>query len=149
MAVVLLAMGREPWCTCGHVKLWHGVVASPGNSQHLTDWYTFSHVLDGVGFYLALWLIGRRWPLGLRLTLATALAVVWEVFENTEFTIDRYREAAIALGYRGDSIVNSVGDTFACLLGFVLAVRLPLRASIPLTIVLVVVAGLVILNNLT
>ena len=81
--------------------------------------------------------------------MATALAVVWEVFENTDFTIDRYREAAIALGYRGDSIVNSVGDTFAYLLGFVLAVRLPLRASIPLTIVLVVVTGLVILNNLT
>ena len=131
LAVILLAMGREPWCTCGYVKLWHGVVASSENSQHLTDWYTFSHVLDGVGFYLALWLIGRRWPFGLRLTLATALAVAWEVIENADFVIDHYRAAAIALGYRGDSIVNSVGDTLACILGFALAAWLPVRTSIP------------------
>ena len=149
LAVVLLAMGREPWCPCNYVRLWHGVVESSENSQHLTDWYTFSHVLDGLGFYLALWLIGRHWPCGLRLTLATAVAVGWEGFENSDFVIDQYRAAAIALGYRGDSIVNSVGDTLACILGFALAAWLPMRASIPLATAMGLVAGWVTLNNLT
>ena len=142
-------MGREPWCTCGYIKLWHDVVESSGNSQHLTDWYTFAHVLDGFGFYLALWLVGRDWPLLLRLTLATALAVAWEVFENTDFVIDHYRTATIALGYRGDSIVNSVGDTLACILGFTLAARLPLRSSVALAAATGVVAAWVVRDDLT
>ena len=149
LAIVLLAMGREPWCTCGYIKLWHGVVQSSENSQHLTDWYTFAHVLDGFGFYLALWLVGRAWPLRLRLTLATALAVAWEVFENTDFVIDHYRAATIALGYRGDSIVNSVGDTLACILGFTLAARLPLRSSVALAAATGIVAAWVVRDDPT
>jgi Protein of unknown function (DUF2585) len=146
-AIALLAMGREPWCTCGYVELWHGVVQSSGNSQHLTDWYTFAHVLDGLGFYLALWLVGRAWPPSLRLTLATALAAAWEIFENADFVIDHYRAAAIALGYRGDSVVNSVGDVVACVLGFALAALLPVRASVALAAALGVVAGWVISDD--
>ena len=141
LAIVLLAMGRVPWCTCGYIKLWHGVVQSAENSQHLTDWYTFAHVIDGFGFYLALWLVGRGWPLLLRLTLATTFAAAWEVFENTDFVIDRYRAATFALGYRGDSIVNSVGDVLACVLGFALAALLPIRASVVLVATLGLVAG--------
>ena len=149
LAVVLLAMGRVPWCTCGYIKLWHGVVESSGNSQHLADWYTFAHVIDGFGFYVALWLVGRAWPLPLRLTLATALAVAWEVIENTDFVIDHYRTATIALGYRGDSVVNSLGDTLACILGFALAARLPVWATIALAVTMEVVVGYVIRDNLT
>ena len=93
-------------------------------AQDLADWYTFAHIIDGFGFYLALWLVGRACPLLLRLTLATALAVAREVFENTDFVIDHCREASIALGYRGDSIVNSVGDVLACVVGSLLASRL-------------------------
>ena len=144
LAIVLLAMGRVPWCTCGYIKLWHGVVQSSENSQHLTDWYTFAHVLDGFGFYLALWLVGRDWPLLLRLTLATTFAAAWEVFENTDFVIDHYRAATFALGYRGDSIVNSVGDVLACVLGFALAALLPIRASVALVAALGLLAGWVI-----
>ena len=146
LAIVLLAMGRVPWCTCGYIKLWHGVVQSSENSQHLTDWYTFAHVLDGFGFYLAL--AGRRdWPLPLRLTLATALAAAWEIFENTDFVIDHYRAATIALGYRGDTIVNSVGDVLACILGFLLAARLPVRMSVALGTGPTVIAAWVILGH--
>ena len=142
-------MGREPWCTCGYTKIWHGAVQSSGNSQHLTDWYTFAHVLDGFGFYLALALIGRTWLLPARLTLATALAVAWEIFENTDFVIDHYREATIALGYRGDSIVNSVGDVLACTLGFLLAAGLPVRMSVALGSGLTVIAAWVVLGHST
>jgi hypothetical protein len=148
-ASALLATGRVPWCTCGYVKLWHGTVQNTQNSQHLTDWYSFTHLVHGFGFYLLLWLVARQRPLGLRLALATGLEAAWEVLENTNFVIDRYREATIALDYYGDSIINSVGDTLARVLGFILASRLPVWATVTLAIALELVLAHVIRDNLT
>jgi hypothetical protein len=149
LAIVLLLMGQPLWCECGYVKLWHGVVMSRENSQHITDWYTFSHISHGFGLYGVLWLIGRRWPLGLRFVLALLIEVGWEILENTDFVIDRYRADTIALDYYGDSVINSVADVLACALGLVLAARLPVRATVILAVAIEGILAYVIRDNLT
>ena len=148
-ASIQLAMGRVLICKCGYVKLWHGIVNIAENSQHLTDWYTFSHIIHGIGFYAILWLIARRLPLGARFVLAVLLEAAWEILENTPLVINRYRAATISLDYYGDSVINSVSDIMSMMFGFWIARRAPLWLSVALVIVLEVAVALIIRDNLT
>ena len=147
-AAILLAMGRNPICTCGVVDLWVGARDSPRTSQMLADWYSLSHVVHGLLFYAALWVVARRWPVQWRFLAALLIESAWEMIENTPLVIDRYRETTAALGYSGDSVINSMSDILMMCVGFLAARRLPVWTSIALLVVLEVVPLFVIRDNL-
>jgi hypothetical protein len=149
MAAILLWMGRPPICTCGEVRLWVGTVNGPDNSQHLADWYTPSHIIHGFLFYFLGWLFLRRNPPGDRLLAAVLIEAGWEILENSPFIIDRYREATMALGYSGDSVVNSAADVGWMVVGFALARRLPLWATLVLAVAFELLTLAIIRDNLT
>ena len=147
--LALLAMGQPFICECGIIKLFGGSILSPEMSQQLTDWYTYSHIIHGIGFYFLLWLVAPAMPVGLRFALAVGLEASWEILENTPFIINRYRQSAIAHGYFGDSVVNSVFDTLAASFGFFVARTLPAWSTVALVIAMELFVGYMIRDNLT
>lgn len=148
--VILFAMGQIPICKCGYVKLWHGVVFSSENSQHLSDWYSPSHIIHGFIFYWIVWLIGRKrgWSLGLMFLSALVVETGWEIFENTDLIINRYREVTISLDYYGDSVVNSFADVLFMILGFFMTWRMPVWVTVAIMMILELAVGYYIHDNL-
>lgn len=144
-----LAMGRHVICTCGIVDLWAGGRDSPATSQMIADWYSLSHIVHGLIFYAASLLMAPRRPARQRFLAALIVESLWEVLENSPLVIERYRATTAALGYSGDSVVNSLSDILFMSLGFLVASKLPARLSILLCITLELVPLFVIRDNLT
>ena len=146
-ALALYLMGRNPICTCGRIELWGPV--GPTQSQMIADWYSFSHIVHGFLFYALLLWAARDWPVSWRFAAAMAIEAAWEVIENTQLVINRYREATAALGYEGDSILNSLWDIAMMAVGFLLARKVPVWASIAIVLLLELVPLVIIRDNLT
>lgn len=152
---VLLAMGRTAICACGSVKLWWGVVQSSENSQHIADWYSASHLIHGLLFYFFAHLLWRKWklfggkPAAWALPIAVVFESFWELLENSPLIIDRYRAVTVSFGYEGDSVVNSLSDIGFMALGFWLASKLPVWASVALALFLELFTLYFIRDNLT
>ena len=147
--VTLALMGRIPICECGYVRLFEPGVNTAGNSQHISDWYTPSHIIHGFLFYWLAIVALPRASFGARLTLAVVVEAAWELLENSPIIIDRYRTATMAVGYTGDSILNSAMDTVAMVLGFLFAARAPVWLTVALAIGFEVATAIVIRDNLT
>lgn len=146
---ILHLMGRIPICECGYIKLFEPGVNTAGNSQHLADWYTPSHIIHGFLFYLLAFVLFRRRALSMRLALATLIEAAWELVENSPLVIDRYRTATMAIGYQGDSILNSTMDTAFMAVGFLFAARAPVWLTVSIAVFLEIYVGWLIRDNLT
>jgi hypothetical protein len=147
-AAMLAVMGQPAICACGTVRLWTGVVQGPENSQQIADWYTPSHLIHGILFFAAIRLLFPRLPFGPALLLALAVEIGWELIENSPPVIARYRQQALAQGYSGDSILNSVTDTLAAAAGFLFASRAPVWSSATVVVGLEVFTGVMIRDGL-
>jgi hypothetical protein len=148
-AATLHAMGRVWICTCGRVRLWANGVNTPENSQQLADWYSFSHIIHGMIFYALLRLILPRLARSWRLLVAVVIECGWELLENSPLIINRYRTATIAIGYTGDSVLNSMSDISMMMIGFGIAARLPWRWTLLLAIAMELMTLVIIRDNLT
>ena len=148
-AALLLLMGRPPICTCGAIDLWVNESNSSKTSQMLADWYSFSHIVHGLLFYAALWLVFRKWPVERRFLVALLIETAWEIVENTPMVINRYREETAALGYTGDSVLNSMSDIAMMALGFLIARKLPVWWAVAIVLLLELIPLAVIRDNLT
>jgi hypothetical protein len=149
VAFIELSFGRNPICECGYIKLWTSLSGRFEDSQHLTDWYTFSHIIHGFIFYYLSKLIFKKLTPFQRFLLALVVEASWEIFENSNFMINRYQDSTISQQYFGDSIINSISDILAMTFGFFLATKLPTKIIIILIILMEFTVGYFIRDNLT
>ena len=150
LQIAMLHHAGQPWIAAdGHVRLWANDPLSPQMSQELLDWYSFSHIIHGFIFYGVLRLAAPRLPWPARLVIAMGVEVSWELAENSPLVINAYRRQALAAGYRGDSILNSVSDTVMMMTGFGIASRLRARYVVALALAFELFTLAMIRDNLT
>jgi hypothetical protein len=148
--VTVLHLFGQPWISAsGRILLWVNDPFSPEMSQQLADWYSFSHIIHGFIFYGLLHLAFPRLPLAARLLIAMSIEIGWEITENSPAMIQHYRQQALAVGYRGDSILNSLSDVFMMCTGFFVASRLRARYVVAIALAFEIFTAITIRDNLT
>jgi hypothetical protein len=148
-AATLFFMGQPLLSASGAIHLFENSVLSPEMSQQISDWYTYSHVIHGFLFYLLLWFFFPKLHPAVRLLLALGIEIAWEITENTQWLIHHYREQALAVGYSGDSVLNSVCDSLAMMIGYLIAWRVPIVLTVVLGLALELFVAYSIHDNLT
>ncbi|MBI4854832.1 MAG: DUF2585 family protein [Acidobacteria bacterium] len=148
-SILLYWQGRSLICTCGKVFLWVGDIWSSDNSQHIFDPYSFTHLLHGFLFSWILILLAKKVPYNWQIVIVVVLESLWELVENSNFVINRYRENTLALGYQGDTIINSISDIFACSVGFIIAKYLGFKKSFIVFVIIELILLFWIRDNLT
>lgn len=142
-------MGRNLYCACGYVLLWQGVPGNAGNSQHLLDFYTFSHIIHGFAFYaILLKMFKKRLSLGKLFLIAVIIEILWEIIENTTWSIDRYRNGTVSIDYVGDSVINSISDILVMIAGFWFAYKMPWKITVAMFLLMEIGVGLAIRDGL-
>lgn len=149
IGVTLYIWGQPLICTCGYIKLWVGSVFSSGNSQHIADWYSLSHIVHG----MLIVLIGRLFLPKLSFQVLLIIAIVtgaaWEIVEHTDWVLNKFRAATLYQGYRGDSVINAVADYLWMLGGFFFAHAVRTLWIVVVIIAMEIVAALVARDCLT
>ena len=130
LTIAILRWEGSVWfCACGEIQVWVAAAQSSHTSQHLLDPYSFSHVQHGLVLFCVVSWLAKKWHWKWQLWLTVLIEAGWEILENTPWVISRYRESTAALGYTGDSVLNSVGDILSCAAGFMIARRLGWNAT--------------------
>ena len=88
-------------------------------SKQIFDIYSFSHISHGILFYFILKYFGFNDYISIYLSII--IEILWEIFENTPFIINKYRKKKEFENYKGDSIVNIIGDVIFTIFGIYLA----------------------------
>lgn len=130
MAFVLRFEGRLLICSCHRILIWVGDICSSNNSQQLLDPYSFTHILHGFLLFWIISLLFRRVAPEWQISLALVCEAAWEAFENSSYVINRYRTETAALGYEGDTVLNSLGDLMCAFIGILIARQLGYRRSV-------------------
>ncbi|MGI3184457.1 DUF2585 family protein [Nioella aestuarii] len=149
IGLTLWVWGQPIICTCGYVQLWVGSIFSSGNSQHVADWYTLSHVVHGMLIGLAGWALARRVSFDWIYAFAIFTGVGWEIIEHTNWVLDAFRATTINQGYLGDSVLNAMADFVFMMGGFFLASAIRPLWSLLLIVVLELTATFVARDSLT
>jgi len=149
IGITLLLWGQPPICTCGEIKLWVGSIFDGGNSQHIADWYTLSHILHGVLIALLGRLVFPRLSYEVLLVTAIVTGIGWELIEHTDFVLDAFRATTINAGYHGDSVLNSVADYIWMMGGFYAAYAMRTANVVAMVAALELSAAFVARDSLT
>jgi hypothetical protein len=136
------ALGIDYWAP--NPLLWDNRTNPEENSKHLLDFYSLTHISHGLLFAIVSYLLftsyfgnDRELNVIFHFYIVMGLEIIFEIIENTNFVINRFRFDGKNRHYTGDSYANIIGDLICCAIGFLVYVWLD--SNIVMTGVILVV----------